>query len=170
MRAPSDRVAGRSGRGLGEMFRTVAVSYSAPLATQIWGPMPPRSSRSHSGARLPIITACLLALLCAGTGCVLGTEYCTADYRYGLTVVVRDSVTSALAIDSTVVTAQDGAYVEVLAVSFDSLAFIGAGERPGRYAISVARLGYLPWLREGVKVSKDGCHVQPTTVEVRLQR
>lgn len=123
-----------------------------------------------SGGQPQVIRALWLVVVCAGTGCALGGENCTADYRYGLTVVVLDSVTGASATDSAVVTAQDGMYIDTLALSFDSLAFVGAGERSGRYAITVVKPGYRDWVRTGVRVGEDGCHVRGVSVEARLQR
>lgn len=131
------------------------------------------SCRVRSGSRLPMITILLLTSLSAGTGCSLAPEDCTADFRFGLTVLVRDSVTAAPAGDGAIVTIQDGTYVETLTGfpgDWDSVSFVGAGERPGRYAITVSNPAYRPWVRSGVPVGEDGCHVQRVTVEAWLQR
>lgn len=127
---------------------------------------------ASSGSRRVTTIALLLASLSAGSGCALAPENCTAHYRFGLTVLVRDSSTASPAGDGAIVTAQDGSYVETLTAfpgAWDSVTFVGAGERPGRYAISVSKPGYRSWVRRGVRVGEDGCHVQGVTIEARLQ-
>lgn len=127
---------------------------------------------SSSGSGFLAGTILLLASLSAGSGCVFAPEDCTADFRFGLTVLVRDSVTTAPAGDGAIVTAQDGSYVETLTVfagDWDSVTFVGAGERPGRYALSVSKPGYRSWVRNGVRVGEDGCHVQRVIIEAWLQ-
>lgn len=130
------------------------------------------SCRSISGSQRVATITLLLASLSAGSGCALAPENCTADFRFGLTVLVRDSSTAAPAGDGAIVTAEDGAYVETLTVfpgDWDSVTFVGAGERPGRYALTVSKPGYRAWVRRGVRVGEDGCHVQRVTIEAWLQ-
>ena len=119
--------------------------------------------------------AALLAALTIGSACFLGPGDCTTELRYGLVVLVRDAATGAPAGHGATATAQDGAYVETLHFnggpgSADSLSFVGAGERPGRYEVRVNKTGYQPWSRRGIQVKSDACHVQPVMLEARLER
>ncbi len=128
-----------------------------------------QSPRTHFATA----TALVLTGLCAGTGCGLSPENCTADFRYGLTVQVRDSVTGAPAGHDALVIARDGAYADTLSsfpFSSDSVTFVGAGERPGRYVVTVSKPGYQLWVRDGVEVGEDGCHVQQVAITALLQQ
>ncbi len=117
----------------------------------------------------------LLGLL--GSGCTLLSENdraCTLILAHGLNVTVRDSVTGIAAGRGAIVGARDGAYSELLqflgeVIPSDSLTFLGAPERAGTYLITVTKAGYLTWVRTGVQVVSDECHVHPVTVDVRLQ-
>jgi len=112
-----------------------------------------------------------------GSGCTLLTDdghVCTANIVEGLNVAVRDSVTGIAAGRGAFVGAREGAYSELLqflgaVIPTDSLTFVGATERAGTYLITVTKAGYLTWVRTGVKVVADECHVHPVTVDVRLQ-
>lgn len=123
-----------------------------------------------------VATTMILAAL-LGTGCTLltdGGHLCTANIVAGLNVTVRDSVTGIAAGRGAMVTAQDGAHSETLiflgaVIPTDSLSFMGAYERAGTYRITVAKTGYQAWTRDGVRVLDGDCHVQPATVDVRLQ-
>ena len=109
------------------------------------------------------------------TSCLAPNDVaCTENLVFGLTVKVRDSVTGVPAGRQAVVIAQEGSYSETLqflgAISpTDSLTFFGAAERAGTYQIKVTKAGYQAWLRNGVEVVADVCHVHPAVVDVRLQ-
>jgi hypothetical protein len=94
---------------------------------------------------------------------------CTANFVYGLTIVVTDSATGEpLGGQATVVEVRDGAYEDqVTAISANT--FVAAGERAGEYAVRVRRIGYRDWARVGVRVRGGSCHVTPVTLNVRLQ-
>jgi hypothetical protein len=103
-----------------------------------------------------------------------GDVVCTENLAFGLTVKVRDSVTGVPAGRQAIVIAQEGSYTETLqflgAISpTDSLTFFGAAERAGTYQITVTKAGYQTWIRSGVEVVADVCHVHPAVVDVRLQ-
>jgi hypothetical protein len=112
-----------------------------------------------------------------GSGCTLLTDdgrACPANIVVGHIVGVRDSVTGVAAGRGAFVGAREGAYSELLqflgdVIPTDSLTFVGATERAGTYLITVTKAGYLTWVRTGVRVVADECHVHPVTVEVRLQ-
>jgi hypothetical protein len=93
---------------------------------------------------------------------------CNLNALNGLTVVVTDSATGApLGAPETVVVARDGAYTDSL--QFYSNVFYGVIERAGTYSVSAEREGYGVWVRNGVRIREDECHVIPVRVSVRLQ-
>jgi hypothetical protein len=99
------------------------------------------------------------------------TGACTADFRYGIIVEVRDSITGAPAAEGARLIARDGAYAD----TSDQFAFVepltlrAAGERGGRYDLAIQKTGYREWTRTGVRVREDECHVIPVRLEARLQ-
>jgi hypothetical protein len=99
------------------------------------------------------------------------TGACTADFRYGVVVEVRDSVTGAPAADGARLIARDGAYADTSdQLPFrDPLLLRAAGERGGRYDLTVQKSSYREWTRTGVRVREDGCHVIPVRLVARLQ-
>jgi hypothetical protein len=117
-----------------------------------------------------------LIVLAAGalTGCELPFVggVCTADFRFGVVVEVRDAVTGAPAADGARLTVRDGEYVETTEArvpSPDALFLQGAGERAGTYDVTVQKSGYQDWTRTGVRVREDECHVIPVQLDARLQ-
>lgn len=116
--------------------------------------------------------AFLVVAAAAITGCDLPfTRACTTDFRYGVVVEVRDSVTGAPAAAGARLVVRDGAYAD----TSDQLPFTeplmlqAAGERGGRYDLTVQKPDYRDWTRTGVRVWEDGCHVIPVRLEARLQ-
>ena len=101
---------------------------------------------------------------------------CTPDIRPGIEVEVRDSVTDALVPNTVVAIAQEGSFVDTLAVGYSStyegtLIVGGADERVGTYLVRVTGPGYRPWERREVVVDReDPCHVKTTYVIARMQR
>ena len=103
---------------------------------------------------------------------------CTADYRFGLTVTVVDSVTSAPPA-SAVLLARSGAFVDSVGPATPVvgslngppvLVLSAAGERPGTYDLTVRAPGYRDWTRTGVEVTADECHVHGVPVTARLRQ
>lgn len=117
------------------------------------------------------------------TGCALlddGPQVCTADFRFGLAVYVKDSSTGAWAASGArLLTDLAGTPVDTAQSfptafpagqpSLDSMPLLGAGERAGVYRVTVRKAGYADWLRAGVRVTEDECHVRPTTLTAQLQ-
>jgi hypothetical protein len=96
---------------------------------------------------------------------------CTMQAVAGLNIAVRDSVTNAPAADGARAVARNGSQEEVLeamAGATPGLTLIGAWERPGTYTIEITKPGYRTWVRSGVTVAKDECHVQPVRLDARL--
>jgi hypothetical protein len=51
----------------------------------------------------------------------------------------------------------------------DSLGLPGAGEHPGVFQVTVRKSGYRDWVRSGVEVTADKCHVRRTDLTALLQ-
>src|SRR5918999_787750 len=112
--------------------------------------------------RLQPIVILAAAVLIAGCN-NLFTGACTADFRHGIVVEVRDAVTGATAAEGARLVVRDGNYVETVdGPPAPSLTFLqAAGERPGRYDLTVSKPGYVDWTRADVLVRDGGCHVVP---------
>jgi hypothetical protein len=104
-------------------------------------------------------------------GCNPFTGACTTDFRFGLNVEVRDAVTGAPAADGARLIARDGDYVETVeGPPVPGMTFLqAAGERPGRYTVTIQKTGYQDWTRDNIWVRDDGCHVATARFEARLQ-
>ena len=119
-----------------------------------------------------------VALPAAAVSCHLltGDRVCTTEFRYGLAVFVRDSATGAAAASgATLVTVDQHGSVDSMSfppnrADLDSTALPGAGEHAGTFVVTVRRPGYRDWVRSGVQVTADACHVRLTTITALLQR
>lgn len=120
----------------------------------------------------------LVALLVAVTSCnlVTGDHACTDEFRYGLAVSVRDSATGVGASSgATLVTVDQNGSVDSLVAppnrpDLDAVPLMGAGEHAGTFVVTVRKTGYRDWVRSGVRVASDGCHVRLTTLTALVQR
>lgn len=94
---------------------------------------------------------------------------CSDIYVFGLNIMVRDAATGGIITNEITVTAIDGSYSEELSFNFDT--FIGAGERPGNYIITIEAEGYENFTSETIVVSltEDGCHVIPESRTFEIQ-
>jgi len=110
---------------------------------------------------------CLLFISCKSNDDDTDPLNCTDILVFGLTVQVRDIDTGGIILNNISVTAVDGSYVEELTFSFDS--FIGAGERPGNYTLTVEADGYLTLVTPVIQVDADECHVIGEFVELQLE-
>jgi len=100
---------------------------------------------------------------------------CTADYRYGLSVSVVDSVTGVAVPRPLLIVATEGAYSDTAMAARQTgdvpfTAWPLVGERAGTYAVLVRAPGYQDWQRSGVRVDRDLCHVIPVALTARLRR
>ena len=93
---------------------------------------------------------------------------CTLEARAGINVEVRDSVTGAPAAVGAIAIARDGGFADTLR-TLDGVTVSGAWERPGTYAVGIAKAGYQGWNATGVRVIDAGCHVQAVSLQARLQ-
>lgn len=99
------------------------------------------------------------------------TGACTTDFRYGVVVEVRDSVTGAPAAAGARLIVRDGAYADTSDQPpfVDPLILQAAGERGGFYDLTVQKPNYQEWTRRNVRVWEDRCHVIPVRLGARLQ-
>src|SRR5918993_476422 len=124
--------------------------------------------------------AVLLLAVCSACGLFdnLGVA-CTTDFRFGLAVHVKDSSTGAWAASGArLLTYLQSTPVDT-GTSFgtayppgrpdlDSMPLVGAGERPGTYRVIVRKPGYIDWVRTGVRVTSDECHVRQVELTALL--
>jgi hypothetical protein len=124
----------------------------------------------------------IMAVTTAGS-CPLPTEeyVCTADFRFGLAVHVKDSATHAwTASGAHLITVDQHGVVVDSGLAFpntfpagradlDSLSLSGAGEHAGVFQVTVRKPGYKDWIRSGVQVTADKCHVRLTELTALLQ-
>ena len=85
-------------------------------------------------------------------------------FVYGLSIRVEDE--NGNSIDSATVIITQGNYIERLERVNDR--YLGAGERPGVYRITVTAEGFKPFTRTGIIVRKDPCHVIPRRITIEL--
>jgi hypothetical protein len=114
-----------------------------------------------------------LAVAIAAAACEEGRRGCPPFVAAGLSVTVKDDETG-LDICDAVVTAQDGAYSEVIGVSSDTppCHYTGAIEREGTYTVRAERAGYSSKTVSNLVVesSRGDCpHVRTVPVTIRLE-
>jgi hypothetical protein len=93
---------------------------------------------------------------------------CTMEARSALAIVVVDSATGAGLASAAMAVVTEGAFTDTLR-GVDSL-LSGVHERAGTYRVEVTAPGYQPWMREGVLVTRDVCHVQTVSLRAPLAR
>lgn len=108
---------------------------------------------------LSIFLVLFLLFSCSSDDSGEAIQTCTTVFVYGLEITVTDATTSQPVTSGITVTATDGAYSEELELS--NTTWIGAGERPGTYAISVTSQQYTPatLTAVAVRMTSDDCHV-----------
>jgi len=104
-----------------------------------------------------------------GSGC--SDRVCTTEFVYGLNVIVLNDHTGARICDAAV-TARDGSYLENLQPvewsGAGNCQYQGAGERPGTYTVRAEAAGFAPSTVADVRISDNGCHVEPVNRTLRL--
>jgi hypothetical protein len=96
------------------------------------------------------------------------------EFRYGLSVYVKDSLTGAAVASGASLVVRDGVFKDSVShpsgrPELNALPLLTAGERAGTYQISVSKPGYLPWSRSNVRITANECHVNPASVTALLQ-
>lgn len=95
-------------------------------------------------------------------------DVCTMEMLPALTFIfdsagVRDTVRATVRV-------RDGSFEQsaTVLVGAERQVVGFAAERPGRYDVSVTAPGYAAWRRTGIRVRRDGCHVNTHVQSVRL--
>lgn len=90
-----------------------------------------------------------------------------------ITVHVRDSASGGAVGQPTVLVVRDGAYVDSTDSRSglnDPTTLFAAWDRPGTYRVAVRAPGYVPWVRDHVKVPQGQCRAEGVRLEVALRR
>ena len=95
---------------------------------------------------LPILSACG----------IVGFD-CTGEYVYGVRVRAFDSESGAPVVEGLAGHLLQSSYAERMEVWENTL--MGAGERPGTYSVVVTAPTYEDWVRTGIVVEDEPCHV-----------
>ncbi len=103
----------------------------------------------------------------AGCADTLGPPACTAEFRYGLSIEVRDGATGLGAAIGAEGTITEGDYIEIMEIFGDDT-MLGAGERAGTYDIRITKPGFSDWTASPVTVTADECHVSPVALQANL--
>ncbi len=115
----------------------------------------------------------LLAAVLSVGGCTLisGPDDCSRESRPGIVLEIRDAVTNERVGDGAVITVTAGAFESHPEFPAD---FVGpfplVHEREGIFTVEVVREDYQPWIRTGVIVPKDRCHVRTAQLTALLVR
>uniref|UniRef100_UPI00404B14F5 hypothetical protein n=1 Tax=Flavobacterium sp. TaxID=239 RepID=UPI00404B14F5 len=96
---------------------------------------------------------------------------CTLEAVAGISVTVKNAVTSETLSVGVTVLLQDDLYSETIQefIGEDFSVFSGAWERTGTYIVTVSKEGYQTFVSEPVTVNQDVCHVIPVQMAVLLQ-
>ena len=90
---------------------------------------------------------------------------CTTEVLDGMVVEVVSAATGLPVTQGLIGTLVDGSYSESMTVVGNGLK--GAAERAGNYTLMVRATGFVTWVREGIRVTEDECHVR--TVELTVE-
>ncbi len=116
-----------------------------------------------------LIAALVSTAAAVASGC--SDRVCTTEWVYGLDIIVLNDRSGAPICDAAV-TARDGSYSETLEPASYSggggCHYQGAGERAGTYTVRAEAAGFSPSAVSDLRVSEDGCHVQPVSRTLRL--
>lgn len=125
----------------------------------------------------PAVVAVLVAALLAACGKTTtdpGGVVCTTLAAAGLNITVVDSLTGQpSAFAGLWARAKDGVYTDSSAMTFveqpaGAVRMALAYEHPGTFAVTVHSAGYQDWIKSGVTVTKDVCHVIGVQLTARL--
>lgn len=116
-----------------------------------------------------VVAAVLLIGACSNA-----TDTCAGTGAFAVSAEIRDARTGQpMAYGGTVLELREDSYVERVsweAGSPDSLRLRAGFERPGTYAVTVTRLGFLTWSRSGIRARRDECaQLQEVVLPVRLE-
>ena len=110
------------------------------------------------------------AVACSGST----SPVCTLEFRPGVAVYVKDSLTSAGVASGASLVVREGSYKDSVAApdsrpDLDDSPLFAAGERAGTYQVTVLKPGYAAWLQSNVRVTSNRCHVNTVNLTALLQ-
>ena len=117
----------------------------------------------------------LYSILIAAVACSGSTSpVCTQEFRPGLVVYVKDSLTRAGVASGASLVVREGSYKDSVAATNsgpdqDNSPLSAAGERSGTYQVTVLKPGYATWLQSNVRVTSNECHVNTVNLTALLQ-
>ena len=130
--------------------------------------VPIRARAWSYGAMPKRLTIALLSAFLAGCGnSPDGPIACTEEFRFGITIEVRDGATGEPAAVGARGTLTEGDYMENMQVFGDDT-MLGAGERAGTYDVRITKGGYEDWTASRVTVTADECHVRTVSLQANL--
>lgn len=123
-------------------------------------------------SRTPLLLTAAGIVIC--TGCNTN-DVCNAIDKTSLIVTVVDSQSGARIDSGSTVVVTGGGLRDSVVVPDSSRGLPTAvwreSEVPaGTYSISVHKSGYADWIRNGVVIKRDGCHVTTANLTAALQR
>jgi hypothetical protein len=115
----------------------------------------------------------LLAAVACGSPAPV-SPVCTADFRPGVVVHVKDSLTGAGAASGASLVVREGFFKDSVAFpnsrpDLNDSPLAAAGERGGTYQITVSKPGYATWSQSNVRVTENQCHVNTIQLTALLQ-
>ncbi|MES2765380.1 MAG: carboxypeptidase-like regulatory domain-containing protein [Bacteroidota bacterium] len=121
------------------------------------------------------IAVLVFTVLC---GCSNSTNYgCFDEYVYAVHVTLMDFERGQPIMGGKPTgTVREGNYTDSMIIAHrsdetgDYTMLWGAGERAGKYSVSVQVEGYEPWTKENIYVSRDDCHVIPQKITAFLKK
>jgi len=110
---------------------------------------------------------CMIPLFACGIECpITNGPVCTEVFVYGVNVTLTDTETGEPVTGATLVLSE-ATYTETMR-EITPGQYVGAGERPGTYELTVEAEGFLPESRSMIVVTADECHVIPVNLDIAL--
>ena len=123
------------------------------------------------------LVAIPLALALAGCDAFGPPDACSLELRPGIVVEIRDAATNAFIAQQATAIVTEGSFRDSLRLhgstrvgdSVVRTTKSGVSERAGTYTLEITAPGYARWVRTGIQVREDECHVRTANLVARLQ-
>lgn len=119
---------------------------------------------------LPLLSGCLIKSNDDGE-----PEVCTTEVVPALVISIIDKETKQPTACGATVTIQDGDFIEKLEIADDencddAMEVRAVNERAGTYNISIAKAGYVDWMKYDVQVAENACHVETVKIKAEMEK